>query len=263
MKEKIKFYNILEFIYMHKSKKLEMREQKQVIESFNKLILEKNVKEDLEYIQTSKVKTDYNFFRFIPGGLRNKIVLDVGAFIPFDAIYWGSVVKEFHAIDYSQEVVDSGNELIKRELSEEVAKKIKYIQANAIDLPYPDNHFDVSFSFSSIEHIPGKKNRDKAFSEIARVTKRRGYVVLTLPNKLYIYGYLKSTNLQKKGISPYGLEVWYTPRQLKKIMIKNNLKPIYFYSSAGDLDGFFPFNRIYNLISRKLGGRMGWLAQKY
>ncbi len=239
-----------------------MTNQNQVIESFSKLF-DNKIKENIRYIQASKFKTDYYFISHIPNGLRNKKVLDIGAFVPFDAVYWASVVKEFHAIDISEKVVNFGNEFLKKELSEAIVKKIKYKQANATNLPYEDNDFDVVFSFSTIDHIPGENNRNKVFSEIARVTKSKGYVIITLPNKLNIYSYQKSLKKQEKGTSPFGLEVFYTPKDLKKLLIKNNLKPIFFDSSSGDKGGGLPrISSLYNIIFKKFGRRMGWLAQK-
>jgi len=244
-----------------------MSQQEKVEKSFvhllDSLYKKKNIKEYINYIGIDKLKTDYYFINFIPEGLRNKIVLDVGTFIPFDAIYWGSVVKEFHGIDYSADVIEFGVEFLKHELAESVCNKIFLQQSDAADLPYEDNFFDVSFSFSTIEHIPGKENRDKAFSEIARVTKKGGYVIITLPNKYNFPTYKKSMKQQRSSKSPFELEVFYTPRELKNILKKNNLKPILFSSSGIDVGGGFQlFSGIFTRIFRKFGYRIGWLAQK-
>ena len=244
-----------------------MEEEQKVRESYKKRLdryKNYNIKEYLHYIDGYKLKTDYYFIQYIPNGLKNKIVLDIGPFVPFDAVYWASTVKEYHAIDLSQEVVDFGNQYIKKELQEDLVKKIKYQQANALNLPYQDNYFDVVYAFSTIDHVPGKERRDKIFSEIARVTKKRGFVIITLPNRLNFIYYYRNMRLQKKGKYPISLEIWYTPKELKKILIKNNLRPLIFNSSAGDNTRDVPvISDIYNMLVRKFGVRMGWLAQKY
>jgi len=43
----------------------------------------------------------------------------------------------------------------------------------------------------------------------------------------------------------------------------NGLKTIFLTSSAGDFSGSFGFiNKVYNLLTKKYGKRMGWVARK-
>jgi SAM-dependent methyltransferase len=46
-------------------------------------------------------------------------------------------------------------------------------------LTFPDNHFDFAFSFSSIEHFGGHQAAAESVSEMARVVKPGGAVILT------------------------------------------------------------------------------------
>ena len=237
-----------------------MTDQEKVIDEFDtKINRFKKIsrKEELSYIRNSKFKTDYYFMMLIPNGLRNKKILDIGSFFPFDAIYWASIVEEFHLLDISQKVLDYGKEVIESELAEDLVQKVKFQRANAAKLPYKDNFFDVVTAFSSLDHIPEKENRNKAFSEIARVTKRRGFVIVTVPNRLN-FKYYRNHQKHKTGV------IFWTPNELKKFLIRNKLKPLIFTSSAGDktVNNIF-ISRIYNRIVQKFGKRMGWLAQKY
>lgn len=135
--------------------------------------------------------------------------------------------------------------------------------ADAADWPFKDNLFDVSVSFSTIEHIPDENKRKNAFSEITRVTKRGGWVIITVPNKLSFWNYRNSIKLQKEGNCPFDYECWYTPGELKKIMAEVGLMPVFFTSSAGDFSGGFRFvTKAYNLLVKKFGKRMGWIAKK-
>jgi SAM-dependent methyltransferase len=47
------------------------------------------------------------------------------------------------------------------------------------DLKYPNNSFDIAFSFSSIEHFGGHESAAKAMKEMARVLRPGGVLVLT------------------------------------------------------------------------------------
>ncbi|MGB9665227.1 MAG: class I SAM-dependent methyltransferase [Ignavibacteria bacterium] len=239
------------------------KDQKTVIEKFTEHLNPDNVfdvREDWQYMFQSKFKVDYRLISKIPNGLKDKRVLNVGTFFPIDEIYFASRVKEFYSIDIAPEIIKVANEIADKEIHPAFRKKIKIQVADATALPFDDNYFDVSFSFSTLEHIPEKEKRNKAFQELIRVTKKGGYVIITVPNKLNIGKYIKSVRMQKKGISPFGYEHHYTPGQLKKILIQNGVKPLFYCSSAGDLSGIF--FRIHDFIVRPFGHRMGWIGIK-
>lgn len=84
--------------------------------------------------------------------------------------------------------------------------------------------------------------------------KLGGYVIITVPNKLRHTPYKISAKMQKAGDCPFGYGHWYTPGELKKIMIGNGLEPVYFASSAGDHSGNFRMlGKIWNLITGRFG----------
>jgi len=237
--------------------------QKDVITSFTKHLNPDDVfdvREDWDYMFKSKFKVDYRLVSKIPGGLKNKTVLNIGTFFPIDEIYFASHVKEMHSVDIAEEIINVANKIADNEIHSSFREKIKINVSDAAELPFDDNYFDVAFSFSTLEHIPEKEKREKAFSEIARVTKKSGFVILTVPNKLNVGKYFKSVTMQKKGTSPFGYEHHYTPGELKRIMVKNGLQPIHFASSAGDYSGIF--TTVHDIFFRKFGHRMGWLGQK-
>ncbi|MCX8010784.1 MAG: class I SAM-dependent methyltransferase, partial [Ignavibacteria bacterium] len=189
-------------------------QQENVIDKFTKHLNPEDVfdvREDWNYMFQSKFKVDYKLISKIPGGLVNKTVLNIGTFFPIDEIYFASRVKKFYSVDIGQEIISVANKIADKEIHPTFRSNVIIEVADASQLPYEDNFFDVAFSFSTLEHIPEKTKRDKAFSEIARVTKKSGFVILTVPNKLNFGKYLRSMIMQKKGTSPFGYEHHYTP----------------------------------------------------
>lgn len=60
--------------------------------------------------------------------------------------------------------------------------KVKLIKADATDLPFKDKSFDRIICSEVLEHIPDDQ---KAISEMHRVLKPGGIVIITVPNKNY------------------------------------------------------------------------------
>lgn len=237
--------------------------QSLVIEKFTRHLNPEDVfdvRDDWNYMFQSKFKVDYRLISKIPDGLRDKVVLNVGTFFPIDEIYFSSRVKEFYSIDIAPEIIRIANQIADKEIHPSFRNKIKIMVADATNLPFDEGYFDVSFSFSTLEHIPEKEKRDKAFKELIRVTRKGGYVIITVPNKLNFGKYLRSIMMQKKGTSPFGYEHHYSPSQLKKILSQNGVKPIFYCSSAGDLSGIF-FMTL-DFITQYFGHRMGWIGVK-
>lgn len=237
--------------------------QAKVIDDFTKHLNPDDVfdvREDWSYMFLSKFKVDYYLVSKIPNGLKNKTVLNVGTFFPIDEIYFASRVKKFYSIDIAPEIIATANKIADKEIHPDFRERVVIEVADAAALPYDDYFFDVSVSFSTLEHIPDKEKREKAFSELARVTKKSGFVIITVPNKLNFGKYIRSTLMQKRGTSPFGYEHHYTPGELKRIMLRNNIQPLYFASSAGDYSGIM--TTLHDLFIRKFGHRMGWLGQK-
>ena len=56
--------------------------------------------------------------------------------------------------------------------------RIRFVNGSGTDLHFPDGTFDLSWSLSSIEHFGGHEAASRAVSEMARVTKDGGIVVI-------------------------------------------------------------------------------------
>lgn len=68
---------------------------------------------------------------------------------------------------------------------------------------------------------------------------------------------------QNEGNCSFGYEYWYTLNGLNSIIVENSLEPICFTSSVVDFSDSCEFVTLaYNLLTRKLGKRMGWVAKR-
>ncbi|MFH0922866.1 MAG: methyltransferase domain-containing protein [Candidatus Micrarchaeota archaeon] len=63
-----------------------------------------------------------------------------------------------------------------------VARKRKtgarFVRGDALSLPFQKNSFDAAFAFSVLHHLKPGKEREKAVSEMARVVRKGGLVII-------------------------------------------------------------------------------------
>lgn len=111
-------------------------------------------------------------------------VLDLGC---GDGRFSGIQITGFH-----------GKELVGLDIDGELLKKNTYVHyrvlGNAQILPFADGIFDVVITRALVEHLTAPRS---AFSEISRVLKSGGKVVLMTPNKLNPLGFF-SSNISAK-----------------------------------------------------------------
>jgi SAM-dependent methyltransferase len=71
-----------------------------------------------------------------------------------------------------------------------------FVSCSATDMPFPDDYFDLIYSFSVIEHIGTElghctlsenyeKERQNFVNELLRVTKKNGRILISCPNKTF------------------------------------------------------------------------------
>lgn len=142
----------------------------------------------------------------------------------------------YTGVDFSKELI----EIAKKERG----KNKRFIQANALKLPFKDNSFDTVFSIAVLHHIPSKENRKKFLSEAHRVLKPNGICVLTVWNTLqwrFIKIHKKHFLDKIRGLSdldfgdmiiPFGKNKrkryvhTFTKRELQKLFKRNNFSNI-------------------------------------
>ncbi len=66
-------------------------------------------------------------------------------------------------------------------LAQARARGLAAVQASVTDIPFPDERFDVTYSFKVLAHVEPIRS---ALAEMARVTRRGGYLLLEFYNPL-------------------------------------------------------------------------------
>jgi len=135
--------------------------------------------------------------------------------------------------------VDSSERLI--EIAREKYPKGKFQVGDALNLPFPGNFFDKVYSIAVLHHIPSEKLRLKVLSDIKRVLKPGGLLILTTWKfhqfKEY-YLILKYTLLKLIGKSkldwgdifePWGKKIkryyrCFSKKELKNLVKKSDFK---------------------------------------
>jgi len=78
--------------------------------------------------------------------------------------------------------------------------RAKYMLGSAESIPFKDSTFDIVILLATLEHII---DRGKALSEINRVLKKNGKVIITVPNT-WSYFYMRSfVTFALRGMTPW------------------------------------------------------------
>lgn len=244
----------------------EEKEKKNLVKKAYDLLAEKRQNWPNKYninFQISKFLCDYTLLSKVD--LLGKKVLNVGCSEPIDEIFWVSLVSEWHALDINASAIYVARRMAKEVLSKKLYSKLRFIIGDATDLKLESSIYDVVSAFSTIDHIPGKENRIKAFKEIYRILKSGGYFVVTVPNKWDLKYSYTSKRLQRLGTAIFGYEYQFSPLELKNILIECGFSIIDCASTnfnpRSHLDRFFEkigLNRILILT----GTRFGYLCRK-
>lgn len=221
--------------------------------------LEVSAKENLPYM-TTKVNTDYQLL--LKAKIKNKTILNIGCFEPLDELYFARQAKSWIVTALNKEEVHYAKKVLKEELSTKLFKKFKFRDCDATKLPFKNNSFDLVLCFSTLDHIPSKEKRQKAIFEMKRVCKKKGHVVITVPNKLQL--------LYALGKKPF-YEHCFTPFELKTMIQTTGLKITDFASTLNaestSYGSTLPGRVIYRLIKPfykifgLFGVRMGYLCK--
>jgi len=92
----------------------------------------------------------------------------------------GRLSAIFSAQDIDYVGVDFSKNLIK--IAKKLHPELRFQQADALALPFPDNYFDKVISIAVLHHIPSKELRLQFFREAKRVLKPNGLLIISVWN---------------------------------------------------------------------------------
>lgn len=165
---------------------------------------EKFTKEYFDEIEEFRYQLEPEIFQFAQfTRFHGKKVLEVGVGVGTDFIQWVRANAEAYGIDITEEAIEHLKHRLK--IYNLSAKELRV--ADAENIPYPSNYFDLVYSWGVIHHTP---NFEKSFEEIVRVTSDGGLIKLMVYNRHSLYAFYKYLK--------YGLLAGKPFRSLKNII---------------------------------------------
>ena len=197
-------------------------------------------------------------------------VLNVGCGYPINEIIfsrWGA--KKIVGIDVDKSVIREGEKILDELKIDNV--ELYVTDALNLDQHFPIRSFDVVVSFSAIEHVNGIQKYEEWIRNMSDLTKR--HIVLTTSNKNSYVIFLMNRMFKVYN------ELFLTPRTVKELLVKNNLRVTHFETNTLICYEYLPlpFKLRYNKFSLKpniflnemqrkllknIGGRMGFVCEK-
>ncbi len=130
------------------------------------------------------------------------------------------------------------------DVDKEAIKGIKNARyASITSIPFEDNSFDTLNCIDVLEHVD---DEDKAFSELSRVLKKDGTLIMTVPNRYYPISYDPINRLLmvfgkhlKIGMWHWGHKRLYSKKHLLSMLNKNGFQIIRYQQRSHFLIALF------------------------
>ena len=146
---------------------------------------EKFSKDYFEQIEEFRYKIEPEIFSFAQfTRFKDKKVLEVGVGAGTDFLQWVRAGSKAYGIDLTQEAIENAKKRLS--IYGLQAKELKV--ADAENLPYKDNNFDLVYSWGVIHHSP---DTAKCFNEIIRVTKPGGLIKIMIYNRRSLFAFYR------------------------------------------------------------------------
>lgn len=101
---------------------------------------------------------------------RDDHVIDIGCGNGRFAPLVGARHAHYDGLDYSEGLIDEARQKF---------PDYSFTKGDATKLPYPENSFDIAYSFAMIHHLPGKELRKQFIRETYRVLHPGGKLIIT------------------------------------------------------------------------------------
>lgn len=185
---------------------------------------EKFTKEYFEEIERFRYSIEPEIFSFAQfTRFHGKKVLEVGVGAGTDFLQWARAGAHAYGIDLTHEAIFN----IKQRLELYDLKAHDLQVADAENLPYQDNSFDLVYSWGVIHHSP---NTIKCLEEIVRVTKPGGAIKIMIYNRhslFAFYRYILCALLKGKPWRSIGHVLFYDQESLgTKAYTRKEMKTI-------------------------------------
>jgi len=222
-------------------------------------------KEYFEDIENFRYKIEPEIFSFAQfTRFKDKKILEVGVGAGTDFLQWVRAGTKAHGIDLTQEAVEN----VKHRLSLYNLKAEDLRVADAENLPYSDESFDLVYSWGVIHHSP---DTIKCLKEIIRVTKVGGKIKLMIYNRYSLFafyrwllsGLLKGKPFRSlKNVLFYDQESLgtkaYTFKEVKKILSVLPVKVLQHKATVTSHDLLYYKNKIIRLFAYCMSCVLGW-----
>jgi len=141
--------------------------------------LRKNAMERMDanrYDIFNKTRCDFHIdrYRFACEYTEDKICLDCASGTGYgaDILYKFGRAKKVFGLEIDKDAYEYAKTFYGSE-------NVEFINGSILDIPFPDNSFDIFTSFETLEHIKDEKSQ---FCEVKRVLKNGGLYILSTPN---------------------------------------------------------------------------------
>lgn len=111
----------------------------------------------------------YDFARPLCAG---KEVLDAGCGVGYGTAHLAAVARHIVGVDVAADAIEYAREHYG-------GANVEFARADALELPFPDDSFDVVCSFETIEHV---RDAEAFVGELRRVLRPHGTCVLSTPH---------------------------------------------------------------------------------
>jgi ubiquinone/menaquinone biosynthesis C-methylase UbiE len=165
--------------------------------------------------------------------LKDKKVLDIASGEGYGSEILSRYAQNVIGVDISLEAVEYAK-------AKYINENLKFIQGDATKIPLEDNSVDVVVSFETIEH---HDKHTEMISEITRVLKAQGILIISSPDKYYYSDLLNRKN------EYHVKELYYSEF---RNLISNSFRNVFFFSQRTFSGSIIALDQNHNSYNKPL-----------